>query len=189
MLSAREAVLAISGAWRLAKLDPQGRYFFNATVQGFWNSFWVAALVFPLHFLDMVLQWNEHAGDVDPTRFFSVGIIAYAMGWLAFPLAMFYITGWIDKQHRFLRFVIASNWTALIVSVVLIPVQLSVSLELVDGALLSFLLAAALVYAFTVGWFVARYTLNLGGLAAIGVVALDWFMYFIIQGFGATLIN
>ncbi|MEG3617145.1 hypothetical protein V5T82_01635 [Magnetovibrio sp. PR-2] len=187
MLSAREAVLSIAGAWRLAKLDAQGRYFFSATVDSFWNSYWVAALVFPLHLLDMVLQFNEHGAELDPIRFYSVEVIAYAMVWFAFPLAMFFITGWIGKQHRFLRFVIASNWTALIVSVVLIPVQLSVSLGLVEGGVLSFMLAAALVYAFTVGWFVARYTLNLGGLAAVGVVILDWFMYFIIQGFAGTL--
>lgn len=188
MLSAREAILAVAGAWRLARLDAKGTQFFNATVQGFWNSFWVAALLLPLHMLGMALDVPKLDETVDPIRYFSVELIMYAMSWVAFPLVMFHICEAVGKGHRFLRFGIANNWTDLIVYVVTMPVQLAISLELIDGATLSFLLAAAYVYALTVAWFVARYTLNLGGLAAVGVVMLALFINIFIRIFGSTLI-
>ncbi|MCW8914346.1 MAG: hypothetical protein OQK24_00670 [Magnetovibrio sp.] len=187
-MTGREAAMAISGALRLARFDLKGAFFFNATVKGFWNSFWVAAILAPLHLLEIMLVWQEEPATTQALRFFSVEAIMYVMGWTAFPLAMVYVCNWIDRSNRFLRFGIANNWTDLIVSAVFIPVQLAITLDLLTGTLMSALLAAVIVYAMALAWFIARYTLNLSGLAAAGVVILAVFINWIVRGFGETLI-
>ncbi len=187
-MTGREAALAISGALRLARFDPRGAFYFNATVKGFWNSFWVAVVLAPLHMLEIVLIWQEEPATTNAVRFFSVEAIIYVMGWIAFPLIMVYVCDWIDRSNRFLRFGIANNWTDLIVSAVFIPVQLAITLDLLTGTLMSALLAIVIVYAMVLGWFIARYTLNLGGLAAVGIVVLAVFTNWTVRGFGETLI-
>ena len=102
MISPREATLSLMGALRLARFDEKGALFFNTTLQGFWNSFWVAALIAPLYFLEFVLRWNLEDVSAPGLRYFSVEIIMYAMGWVAFPLAMVYVCRLMGWSERFL---------------------------------------------------------------------------------------
>ena len=42
MISLREVITALYGAYRLARFDPGGLGFYEVTVQGFWRSFFAA---------------------------------------------------------------------------------------------------------------------------------------------------
>lgn len=188
MISGREAALAVSGAVRLARFDAKGAYFFNATVQGFWNSFWVAAVIAPVHILYIALIWQNEDIPTTALRFFSIETIMYVMNWVAFPLAMVTVSKWLDRRDRFLTFGTANNWTDLVVSALVLPVQIAITTDLLTGTALSFALAVAIVYSLGVSWFVSRHTLNISGLAASGVIALAVFINFIIRYWGAVLI-
>jgi hypothetical protein len=203
MISPREATLALMGAVRMGRFDEKGAIFFNATVQGFWNSFWVAALIAPFYLLELATRWHNTdipdpdvvAADLAATdlsigafRYFSVELIMYAMSWVAFPLVMFYVCRTFDWSKRFLNFAVASNWTDLIASALSIPVQIAISLELLTGSAMSFMLALVIVYALGLSWFVARHTLSISALAATGVVSLSIFVNIIIRYWGAVLI-
>lgn len=203
MISAREAAFSLMGAVRMGRFDEQGAIFFNATVQGFWNSFSVAVLIAPFYLLELATRWfyaavpepDVVAADmaaanqsIEALRYFSVEIIMYAMSWVAFPLVMFYVCRTFGWSQRFLNFAVASNWTDLIASALSIPVQIAISLELLTGSAMSFMLALVIVYALGLSWFVARHTLNIPALAATGVVALSVFVNIIIRYWGAVLI-
>jgi len=188
MISPREATLSLMGALKLARFDEKGALLFTATVQGFWNSFWVAALIAPLYFLEFVLRWNLEDIPAAGMRYFSVEIIMYVMGWVAFPLVMVYLCRAMGWSKRFLVFGVANNWADLIVSVFAIPVQIAVTADILTGSAMSFMLALVIVYSLGLSWFVARHTLNISGLAATGVVALSVLINFFIRYWGAVLL-
>jgi len=189
MISPREATLSLMGALRLARFDEKGALFFTATVQGFWNSFWVAAIIAPLYFLEFFLRWNSAETSTLALRYFSIEIIMYVMGWVALPLAMVYVCRAMGWSQRFLTFGVANNWADLVVSAVAIPVQVAVTLNILTGSAMSFMLASVIVYSLGLSWFVARHTLNISGLAATGVVALSVVINFFIRYWGAVLMS
>lgn len=189
MISPREATLSLVGAFRLARFDHQGTLFFNATVQGFWNSFWVAAVIAPIYLLELVVRW--HSADIPTTAFyyFSVEAIIYVMGWVALPLAMVHVCRMMGWSQRFLVFAVANNWADMVVYALVIPIQIAVSLGLLTGAAMSFILSAMLLYGLGLSWFVARHTLNISAIAATGVVALSVVLNFIMRYWGAVLMS
>lgn len=189
-MSPREATLSLAGAFRLACFDNAGVHFFNATVQGFWNSYWVAAIVAPFHFLHVALIW--HYGSEIPTpafRYFSVEAIQYVMMWVAFPLVMVYVTRQFDRWDRFFTFGVANNWADLVISAVAIPVQIAVVTGLLTGTAMSLALSVVILYSLGLSWFIARHTLNISGLGASGVVTLSVFISFVIRYWAMLLIS
>ena len=189
MISPREATLALAGAVRLAKFDAKGTLFFNATVNGFWNSFWVAALILPFHLLHSALLWQSQDIPTTALRYFSLEIIMYGMGWVALPLAMVYVCRAMDWSDRFLKYGVANNWSDLIVSAITLPVQIAIVTGLLTGAAMSMVLAVIIVYSIGVAWFVARHALNISGLAAMGVVSMAVFINLFIHFWGAVLLT
>lgn len=189
MISPREATLALAGAVRLAKFDAKGTVFFNATTRGFWNSFWVAAIIAPFHFVHSALLWQSQDIPTTALRYFSIEIIMYVMGWVALPLAMVYVCRAMDWTDRFLRFGVANNWADLIVSAIALPVQIAIVTDLLTGSAMSLVLAMVIVYSLGVSWFVSRHTLKITGFAAIGVVTLAVFINFFIHFWGAVLLT
>lgn len=190
MISPREATLSLTGALRLARFNEHGVKFFNASVQGFWNSFWVAAVIAPFHFLEIALIW-QHAEETTTSalRYFSIEVIMYVMRWVALPLAMVYVCRLIDRSDRFLTFGVATNWADLVASAVIIPAQIAIITELFTGAAMSFTLSVVILYSLGLSWFVARHALNLSGLAASGVVALAVVINFFIRYWGFVLMS
>ena len=173
MISLREASLALSGAFRLARFDANGALFFVPTVASFWNSFWVLAAIIPLHTVLLALVWQVRQPDVSLTYFIAIDIAASAVSWLGFFLVMFHISEWIGRGQRFLSFAIATNWTSLCIAALVIPVEIASLTGILTGDLLSLFLAVGFLYRFLLPWFVARHALNLSVLGAFGVVMLD----------------
>lgn len=54
-----EIATALYGAYRLARLDPQGMQYFDLSIGGFWRSFFAAVLMAPFFALLILLQAGE----------------------------------------------------------------------------------------------------------------------------------
>jgi len=52
--SAREMMYALYGAYRLARFDAGGMRYFDASIDGFWRSFFAAVLIAPFY---LIYQW------------------------------------------------------------------------------------------------------------------------------------
>jgi len=189
MISPREATLALAGAFRLARFDQQGTLFFNATVQGFWNSFWVAAVIAPIYLLELTLRWQYADIPTTAIYYFSVEAIMYVMGWVALPLAMVYVCRAFGWSKKFLVFGVTNNWADLVVSAIAIPIQIAVTLDILTGEAMSFMLSVVIIYSLGLSWFVARHTLNVSAFAATGVVVLSVLLNFFIRYWGAVLMS
>jgi len=189
MISPREATLAVMGALRLARFDEKGTLFFNATVQGFWNSFWGAAIIAPLYFLEVTVRgFYGHMPDMS-LRYVSLEIIMFAMSWVAFPLAMVYVCRVLGWSQRFLIFGVANNWADVVVSMFALPIQIAITLGALSGSAMSFMLALIIVYSLGLSWFVARHTLAINAMAATAVVVMSVFINFFIRYWGALLMS
>ncbi len=169
-----EMQLAVAGALRLAIGDRRGLGFFDISIDGFWHSFRAAFVCYPLYLLLLGIgveaaQWD--AAGV--TTIVLVKTIAYVTSWAAFPLLILPLTRWLDRENRFLAFMVAYNWSQ-------IPQTVLVALIAVDGATgllapsttqFAGLVATAAVLVYE--WYIARVALAVTRAQAVLVVIVD----------------
>ena len=181
MLSLAEIGPPVYGAWRLAHLDPDGMRYFDRSITGFWRSFRVAVLVAPLWIIILAVNFPQLPGGADWLRIVTAETIGYVIAWVAYPLAAFFLTRFVDRQEDYLGFIVALNWASVIQLAVQTPVHVIASTSLLpagmDGILLWGVDLAALLYE----WFITRTALRLSGFGAIGFVVLDFFIGSIVQ--------
>jgi hypothetical protein len=174
MVSAVEVARSAYGAWRLARLDPNGMALFNTSREGAINSFAVAGLVLPVYLVFLAIDW---AGTEVPVgRIAVVEAIAYVIGWTAFPVLSVPVLRLMDRSDRLYAFLSAYNWSHLVQMAVIFPVFLVVagagagSGAAPATALLALLARiAVLVYE----GYVIKVALGIGGTQAAGMVLLD----------------
>lgn len=169
MISFREIVYSIYGAWRLARFDRAGMDYFDTSEQGFWRSFSAAALVAPIHILLLMLLGK--LGDVGPDalRFTVVEIIAYVLSWTAWPLAVFYLARALDRGQSYFRYVVAYNWAQVVGATAMLVVSVLARGLLPQGmaALASVTIWLAILF---YEGFIARTALDVPSSTAAGMV-------------------
>lgn len=189
MLTVRHASESLYGAYRLARLDTGGLRYFDDSIDGFWRSFYAAALVLPIYFPVVVLRW---AGDETPApvfRFLAIESIAYVIAWVAFPLIMFYVCVPLKRERHFRRYIVAYNWTAVLQNAVYLPVVgLAFAGGMPDGGVRLFsdlMLVVILVWS---GYVAAR-ALDIPALPAFGIVVLDFVVGLVIHGYSDVMLD
>ncbi|MGF1609952.1 MAG: hypothetical protein ACFCUQ_11190 [Kiloniellales bacterium] len=162
----------LRGAWRLLRVDTGGLAEFDESVDGFWKSFYAAVLTAPAYVIVVAI----HLADVEPAGGFLHLVLvesgAYVIEWVAYPLVVFYVAEMLDKQETYIRFIVALNWSRVIQMILYLPVLLLVEAGAFGplGGLLTFMVSiAVLLYQ----WYVTRTALDVQGMAAGLLVALD----------------
>ncbi len=115
MTLGEEASRSLSGAWGLLRRAPGAPTAFNATLDGFWRSFFAAVLLLPLDlaYLAIVGPGEGTAQVASGTRW-TVNFLVYVIGWTAWPLVAFYLTRAMDCGDRYLGYMVAYNWSQLL---------------------------------------------------------------------------
>jgi len=169
-----EAWLALTGALRLARGDANGLAYFDASEQGFWQSFRAGALCYPLYLI--LLAFPIEIGtpeQIDPLRQLVVETIHYVISWVAFPLLMLPVVDRLQRNDRFFGFMVAYNWCQLPQMVVFTMVALAGAAGLLsaEGVLIADLVVgiAALFYE----WYIARVALAVSRSQAMIVIVVD----------------
>jgi hypothetical protein len=169
-----EVQLAVGGALRLARGDQSGLGFFDTSIDGFWRSFRAGLICYPLYLLLLSFR-------IDPSIWAASGLvpilaaetIAYVISWVAFPLLILPLAHWLDRDNRFIPFMVVYNWSQIPQAVLFVLIGLDGATGLLPPSVvqLSGLLAviAVLVYQ----WFIARVALAVTGAQACLVVILD----------------
>ena len=196
MLTASEIVRSVYGVWRLAHADPGGMAYFDATEEGFWRSFRVAILIAPAYALIVVLDYavpstNPDAAPISASggRIFAVELIAYAINWMAYPLAAHYLTTALDRARDYVGYIVAYNWSAVLGIGVMLPVAAIDASGLLPGFLGDALGIAAGIALLVYAWFVARTALRTGGLPAAGFVAMEVMLTVLISSIKGAMIH
>lgn len=170
--SALEVANALYGCWRLARSDPSAVSYFNDSVAGFWRSFFAAVIILPGHVLLLALRPEPIPEDAAIVRFVAVEAITYVIGWVAFPLIMARLCEAIDRRDQFILFIVAFNWSQILQLAIYLPVLLLRRVDVAPSHLAGILTVAAIVAILVYSWYIARTTLKVGGMTAVGVIAL-----------------
>jgi hypothetical protein len=179
MLSLTEIGPALYGAWRLARFDANGMNYFDRSLEGFWRSFRVAVLAAPFSALLIGLDLSSRTLGGGWFRIIAGESIAYIIGWVAFPLAAFYLIraayliDMIDRRAQYLGFIVAYNWSQLIQLAVVLPAVIIAHSGILPVGIGQDVNFAAYVAVLIYEWFVVRTALSLPGFAAAGVVLID----------------
>ncbi|TVR99964.1 MAG: hypothetical protein EA406_01710 [Rhodospirillales bacterium] len=173
MAIAAEAATSLYGAWRLAHLDTGGMAYFNVSVTGFWRSFLAAVLVAPLFALLLSVVYPGLEDPPDVARFASAESIGYVIAWVTYPLVMAWMTKRLGCWDRFIGYIVAYNWAAVLQNALFIPVNILWISGMIppEAGFLVWLAAFAAILIYL--WFIARTALGVAPLAASGIVALD----------------
>ncbi len=179
---------ALAGAFRLLRFDWSGFRYFDTSIEGFWRSFFAAALILPLYIPLIVLRMDD-AELANPTlRILAVEAIAYVIGWVAFPLVMAYLAQAFDRGAQYPGYIVAYNWGAAPQVVLMFLVALLRAGGLFSGALLAGLHLGVMLYLMAVQWFVARRALDLHPGAALGVVVVDFLLSILIATVASAML-
>ncbi|MGP1397201.1 MAG: hypothetical protein ACTS3R_16975 [Inquilinaceae bacterium] len=168
-----EAARSVMGAWRLACRDPGGMAYFDRTPDGAARSFVVALWLLPPLALMRVAAMPAAWETASPSLILTAETLSYVIGWVAFPVAMITITRLIDRAERYVDFLVAYNWSAVIQVALFMPltvVDLAAPESVGLLALLGLIVYPAVLY---YAWYVLKTALDVGGGLAIGLLLAD----------------
>ena len=186
MLSRAEFSAALHGVRGLVRFDAKALAFFNATHDGFWRSFWAAAILAPFAAITVARQ-----AVLDPPdslwRFIAFEVIGYVMGWLAFPLVMVRVADLLGRRDRYFHYMVALNWFHLVeiafAGPVLVLGLLGIIPPIGEEVLSLFVFAALLGYE----WFIAKHGLKVEGPTAAALVIIDLLLSILIDRIAASM--
>lgn len=174
--STLEIANALYGCWRLVRTDPRGLSHFNDSVAGFWRSFFAAVIILPGHVLLLALRPEAIPEEAAIVRFVAVEAIGYVIGWVAFPLIMERLCEAIGRRDQFILFIVAFNWSQVVQLAIYLPVLLVKQVDMAPSSLAGILTVAVIAAILLYSWYIARTTLKVGGLTAVGIVVLHEFI-------------
>lgn len=169
MIPLGQVAAGVYGAWLLARRRPDGLNWFDASVTGYWRSFWAAVLVAPA-FLVLELITGG-LGEAPGLRAGVAQLIAYVIAWVAFPLVMVFISESLGKWPNYLRFIVAYNWSAVVQFAILLPI--AVLAELVPSGPTILLVQGVTIILLVYRAYIAHVALEVGFGTSAGIVLLD----------------
>jgi hypothetical protein len=179
MITAREVSYGLFGAWRLAHLDPRGMQYLDTSVEGFWRSFWAAAIAAPLYSVIVMLKFARQDLEFDALRFLLIETIGYSIVWTAYPLAAWYLVAALDRSSRYTGYIVAVNWANVVQIALTLPVFALVASGALPTPLSAVLRIAVLAAVLYYHYFIVRTALEVDAPAAVGLVFTDFAISFL----------
>ena len=171
MPTSQEVVNSIFGAYRLALLDASAMRWFSVSMPGFWRSFTAAFLVAPPFALIVALRFDPQEASIE--SFCLSESVAYVLGWTMYPLVMVAVCWALSLSDRYVAYVIAYNWSAVVQVGVALPLVLLNASGLAPAVVISLLGALVTGALLFYQWFIARAALQTVPLVALIVLAVD----------------
>jgi len=168
--------------WRADGFD-----YFDASLDGFWKSFWAVPLCFPI-FVLALLQDATAEPPASPGHFGAIQVIAYAIGWLAFPLLMVRISRILGCWPRYFTYMVAYNWFQLVQSFAWLPVLVLSQFAVVPNEALALLWLSTQIALCAYDWFIARHGLKVEAGTAAALVLIDFLLGHLIDGIASRLV-
>ena len=160
---------SLYGVWRLARMDRGGMNYLNLSTDGFWRSFFAAALAAPTYVFILLIQ---HARSGEELTWLAE-IASFVLGWTLWPVAVLLLCRLMGLTSNFIPYIIAYNWANVLhINFLLLMAILTHGNVLPDGMAIVIGLAstiAVLVYL----WWIARVALGASVGVAMGIVVLD----------------
>lgn len=178
MISFAEIRYSVAGALRLARGDAAGLDHFDNSVERFWRSFWAAAICAPMYFV--ILFTVERPTPVKDWTYTVLATgLTYIILWALWPLAMIYLSQWMDRAGHYYRYVQAINWAQVVGTALQFVVVLLA--QGIGGQGLAAMLVLAWVAVLVYEWYISRLVLEVTSIQAVGVVAFNLVLTYVVS--------
>lgn len=174
MITQKEVLAGLFGAYRLARLDVGGMDYFDKTLRGFWRSFYAGVLIAPMFFLLLLVDFMAGEQTISAVRFFTIQGVAFVIALFIFPLVMINVTDALDRTDKYLGYIVAYNWAQVWQNLVFISFVILAQGGVIPPSLALPLQVLILLAIMAYSWFVARTALDLTTGMAIAIVAIEW---------------
>ena len=169
-----EVQLAVAGTLKLARGDASGLGFFDTSIEGFWRSFRAAAICYPFFLILLAFRVSAaHWAASGVPRIVIVETIGYAISWVAFPLLVLSLTRWLDRENRFVPFIVVYNWSQIPQTALFVIAAAGAASGLFPGDVGNAVQFIAAVAVLVYEWYIARVALQVSASQAVPVVVLD----------------
>lgn len=178
----------LAGAWQVMLGRPQGLGRLDTSLEGFWRSFGAFVLIVPLMLVvDRGLNSLVSEETAPVERFDWESLFIQLVDWIAFPIVFAFVATRIGLAARYVPFVTARNWGAVIIAAIFAATTLPgwfYPLSVTAAAIISFVnLGIGLRFSYLL----AKTTLGVGPSVAVPVVALELLLSLVI-GFGMVAV-
>lgn len=178
MPSRQEILGSLYGAWRILRMDPAALGYFNQTADGFWNSFFAIVLVTPAFALISYIGAEslppDALGQPPSTGLLVFGhLLAFLGAWVAYPVAMIWLTRLLGLSHRYVLYIVVWNWSNVVGAAIFLLVTLLLWTGLIPSGLSDALQIFTFGYVLFYSYLVARAGLDCTLGTAIGVVVFE----------------
>ena len=177
----REIVYALYGAWRLAHVDRGGMGYFDTSAEGFWKSFFAAALVAPAYLILVLLDPATTSSQAGLLRIVLVHTLSYSLSWTAYPVIVHPLCAALGRESAYSGFIVAFNWIKVIQMAAYLPVVVIVAGKVLPEGVGELLNTLVYLLLLVYQWLATRVALDIKPLPSTGLVALDFFLGVIIS--------
>jgi len=173
-----EIVRAIKGTLRLARFDATALADFDRSYDGFWRSFFAAALAAPAYFALVALRL-PHDQEMTLDRFL-VELGGYVVSWLAYPYAVIFLVRLVDRTEHYFDYMVPYNWAVVLQVFLLLFLAVLTHAGIVPPRPAVLLETIAVIAIMIFQGFIARTGLLISVPHAVAFVAIDLLLNLII---------
>lgn len=123
MPSWAEALAAIQGLKRLFRFDAGFVQWFDRSYAGALRSFGLAVPLLPCFIIQLFVATNLRP-EVDTFHLFGAAAVAYALGWVMFPLLLIVIGRALERESQAIGAITFYNWFGAAITLVLTALHL-----------------------------------------------------------------
>ncbi|MEN6542383.1 hypothetical protein [Parvibaculum sp.] len=169
----------LTGAWRIARRDPEAAKYFDLSAAGFFRSFAALALALPLILVASAALWRmgqtiDAIADLDFTSFATVQMGGEALNWIVYLTVMAAVARHLELGASYSAYVITFNWGVLMTSgLMLLPLGLFL-IGIIGDEFAVMLTLPVFLLAAWYRWQIAREVLGATPSAAMAILILDF---------------
>ncbi len=176
----------LAGAWMVMNGNPAGLARLDISVNGFWRSFAAIFLLAPylvLGFIDQgkLRESSDPALAAIASDNVALQLVATGVDWLIFPLVFALLARPLGVGERYVPFIVARNWAAVIASGFFAIVTVAHLLGIASDAALPYLLIVVLGVTLRFSYLLIRTTLGVPVAVAVPIVFLDILLSLVVQ--------
>ena len=179
--SKAQIAYGVYGAWRLAHLDRRGLTCFDDSDEGFVRSFFAAVLVLPAYAAITLINYRGAVFGVSAAHALTIELLSYVAAWALWPVVAYPLCQALDRGRQYFRYIVAYNWSFVIVMAVALPVTLLSYAGVLPGQLGHLANWAVYLAALAYAAAIAKLALDITLGAALGLVVLDAILSLILQ--------
>lgn len=169
---------SLSGAWDVMNGRAEGLRKLDITIDGFWRSFGAIALILPVAIIALAservaLQAVSGVALVQTGGYVLLRLIAIIVDWLAFPAILALLARPMGIAARFVPYIVARNWAAVLVAFMFAVPHLFHALGVLPTGMLSIALLILFGFAVWFSYVVVRTALQAPPVLAVPIVVLE----------------